>query len=60
VHALHTYLFHPTLMACSEHAYGLRLDPALVCLHKLAHNLYLRQALTGTPYSTCSFTDGKL
>ena len=56
-HALHTYLLHTTLMAVSEHAYCLCLDPALVCLHRLACTLYLRQALTGIPCisSTASF-----
>jgi len=55
-HALHTYLLHTMLMGFSEHAYCLCLDPALVCLHRLAHTLYLRMALTGIPCITCSFS----
>lgn len=61
-HALHTYLFHTTLMGFSEHAHGLHLDVAVVCLHRLAHTLYLRQALTHrhTLYHMFILTGGKL
>ena len=55
-HALHTYLLHTTLMGFVQHAYGLHLDSALVCLHRLADTLYLRQALTAYPASHVHFS----
>ena len=43
-------------MGFLQHAYGLQLDSALVCLHRLADTLYLRQALTAYPTSHVHFS----